>query len=216
MTRTLTKPSIATVFARFAAHEPSPVTELHAPNEFCLLISIVLSAQATDVSVNKATVALYAVADDPHRMLALGEEGLKGYIKTIGLYNSKAKNVIALCHKLLNEYDGIIPETRDALQTLPGVGRKTANVWLNCARNQPLMAVDTHVFRVANRTGLVQAKNVRECEDQLMECIPPEYLLHAHHWLILHGRYTCKARTPLCGNCLIADICTYSDKLLPD
>ncbi len=208
----LTKAAIAEMFARFEAHEPNPVTELDAPNEFCLLISIVLSAQATDVSVNKATRPLYAIANTPEAIAALGEDGLKEYIKTIGLYNSKAKNVIALCHKLITDFDGAIPEDRDILQTLPGVGRKTANVWLNCARQQPFMAVDTHVFRVGNRTGLARADNVLQSEKLLVQKIPENYLLHAHHWLILHGRYTCKARKPACYNCIIADLCTYKEK----
>ena len=210
----LTKASIAEMFARFANHTPNPVTELTVPNEFCLLISIVLSAQATDVSVNKATQPLYAVADTPQAILKLGEDKLKSYIKTIGLFNSKAKNVIKLCQKLIDEFDGVIPEDRDILQTLPGVGRKTANVWLNCARQQPFMAVDTHVFRVGNRTGLARAANVVQSEALLVKKIPDEYLLHAHHWLILHGRYTCKARKPQCPNCIISDLCTYKDKTI--
>jgi endonuclease III len=208
----LTPPAIAEMFARFEAHEPEPETELVAPNEFCLLIAIVLSAQATDVSVNKATAPLFAVVDTPQAILALGEEGLKSYIKTIGLYNSKARNVIALCQQLIELYGGDIPETREALQALPGVGRKTANVWLNSARGMLLVGVDTHVFRVANRTGLVEAANVAQCEQQLMQRIPESYLRHAHHWLILHGRYICKARVPLCRNCLIADVCLYEKK----
>lgn len=208
----LTKAAIYTIFSRWRANDPIPETELHAPNEFCLLVSIVLSAQATDISVNKATKALFAVADSAQSMLSLGEDGLKPYIKTIGLYNSKAKNVIALCATLLNEYDGIIPQTLEGLQTLPGVGRKTANVWLNVARGHPTIAVDTHVFRVGNRTGLTNAANVIQSEQQLLKRVPKEFLLHAHHWMILHGRYICKARTPLCGKCLIADICVYPDK----
>jgi endonuclease III len=211
----LTKAAITEIFSRFAQHETHPVTELNAPNEFCLLISIVLSAQATDAAVNKATAPLYAIVDTPEKFLALGEEGLKSYIKTIGLFNSKAKNIIALCQRLVDEFGSIIPEDRDTLQTLAGVGRKTANVWLNCARQQPLMAVDTHVFRVGNRTGLTKALNVLESEEQLMHRIPKAYLLHAHHWLILHGRYTCKARTPLCNNCIIKDLCTYTQKPNP-
>ncbi len=211
----LKKAEINDIFTQFEAQEPEPKTELDAPNEFCLLVSIVLSAQATDVSVNKATQPLYQIADTPQAMLALGEDGLKDYIKTIGLFNSKAKNVIALCQKILEQHDGQVPETREELQALPGVGRKTANVWLNCARGMPLMAVDTHVFRVSNRIGLTNAKNVLECETQLMRRIPKPFLQHAHHWLILHGRYTCKARTPQCNNCLIADLCKYSDKTPP-
>jgi endonuclease-3 len=212
MPHLLTPTAIADIFARFAAHEPEPKTELCAPNPFCLLISIVLSAQATDVSVNKATAPLYAVADNPAALLALGEDGLKTYIKTIGLFHTKARNIIALCQKLIDEYDGEVPETLEALQSLAGVGRKTANVWLNCVRGAPLIAVDTHVFRVSNRMGLTNAANVLECEKQLMQRIPPAYLQHAHHWLILHGRYTCKARTPACGNCLVVDLCLYGEK----
>lgn len=208
----LSKAAIVEIFSRFEVHEPEPKTELEAPNPFCLLVSIVLSAQATDVSVNKATSALYARASTPQAIVALGEDGLREYIKTIGLFNSKARNVIALCQKLLDEHDGQVPHTREALQALPGVGRKTANVWLNCVLGEPLMAVDTHVFRVANRIGLTQAKTVLACEKQLMQRIPKRFLRHAHHWLILHGRYVCKARRPLCTNCLIADLCMYKDK----
>jgi endonuclease III len=208
----LSPSNIATMFARFQQHEPAPKTELKAPNPFCLLVSIVLSAQATDVAVNKATKPLYAIADSPEAIIALGEEGLKTYIKTIGLFNSKAKNIITLCHQLRDEHGGIIPTNRDDLQTLAGVGRKTANVWLNCVHGTPLVAVDTHVFRVSNRVGLTDASNVLQCEMQLMNRIPQEYMQHAHHWLILHGRYICKARVPNCDNCIISDICLYPQK----
>ncbi len=206
--------AVATLFARFEAADPHPKTELVAPNPFCLLVSIVLSAQATDVSVNKATAALYAVADTPRAILALGEERLTIYIKTIGLYRVKARYVLALCALLIAEHDGQVPETFEALRRLPGVGRKTAGVWLNCVHRAPLVAVDTHVFRVANRLGLTEAANVTESERQLMQVIPERYLTHAHHWLILHGRYTCKARSPLCFNCRVADLCPYEAKNL--
>jgi endonuclease-3 len=200
------------IFARLAAAEPEPVTELEFVNEFTLLVAVVLSAQATDVGVNKATKALFPIADTPEKMLALGEEGLKDYIKTIGLFNSKAKNVIALSKMLLEEFGGGIPEDLEALQRLPGVGRKTANVWLNCARGHPTIAVDTHVQRVSNRLGLVKAKTPLATEQQLLKKVPKDYLQHAHHWLILHGRYTCKARKPLCYNCRIEDLCEFKEK----
>lgn len=207
---------IQRIFKIFCDADPEPKTELNAPNEFCLLVAIILSAQATDAGVNKATPALFEIADDPYKMAALGEEKLKEYIKTIGLFNSKAKNVIAMSKMLCEEYDGKIPETRDELQKLAGVGRKTANVWLNCARGVPTIAVDTHVFRVANRIGLVKTKNPlqteKALEKKLTKLLPPEMMVHAHHWLILHGRYTCKARKPICTNCRIDNICEYKDK----
>lgn len=206
------KAAIAELFARFEAAEPEPKTELVAPNEYCLLVSIILSAQATDVGVNKATPALYKVADNPARMLALGEDGLKNYIKTIGLYHSKAKNVIAMSVLLLERHGGRVPETREELMALPGVGRKTANVWLNCARGQPTIAVDTHVFRVANRLGLVKTKTPEQTEHALEKVIPARFKTHAHHWLILHGRYTCKARKPMCRNCRVEDLCEFGEK----
>ena len=204
--------TITELFTRFQAAEPEPKTELTAPNEYCLLVSIILSAQATDVGVNKATPALYKVADTPAKMLSLGEDGLKDYIKTIGLYHSKAKNVIAMSALLLERHGGRVPETREELVALPGVGRKTANVWLNCARGEPTIAVDTHVFRVANRLGLVKTKTPEQTEHALEKVIPARFKTHAHHWLILHGRYTCKARKPMCGNCRVVDLCEYEGK----
>jgi endonuclease-3 len=212
MPRLLTKQEITTIFQRFEAASPHPITELVAPNPFCLLVAIVLSAQATDISVTKATAALFAVADSPHTMLALGEAGVANYIKTIGLYNSKAKNIIRLCDQLLTDHGGEIPQERDQLQQLAGVGRKTANVWLNCVLGLPLMAVDTHVFRVSNRLGLCRAATVLACEEALMRRIPAPFLRHAHHWLILHGRYICKARHPACHRCHLRDICRFIDK----
>lgn len=206
------KAAIAELFTRFEAAEPAPKTELTAPNEFCLLVSIILSAQATDVGVNKATPALFAVADTPHKMLALGEDGLKSYIKTIGLYHSKAKNIIGMSALLLERHEGKVPETREALMALPGVGRKTANVWLNCARGLPTIAVDTHVFRVANRLGLVATKTPEQTEAALEKIIPARFKTHAHHWLILHGRYVCKARKPECWRCMVADVCEFKGK----
>jgi len=204
--------AIEAIFSCFAAAEPHPVTELVAPNPFCLLVAIVLSAQATDVSVNKATPPLFALADTPKKMLALGEAGLKEYIKTIGLFNAKAKNVMALCERLIAEYGGQVPETRAALETLPGVGRKTANVWLNCALGLPTIGVDTHVFRVANRLGLCATTNPLNTELALEKSIPAQWKQHAHHWLILHGRYVCKARRPECGRCAVAKWCSYPEK----
>jgi endonuclease-3 len=206
------KEAIEAMFAAFAAANPNPVTELVAPNPFCLLVAVVLSAQATDVSVNKATPAMFKRADTPQKMLKLGEAGVRDYIKTIGLFNAKAKNVIALCERLVSEYGGQVPTTREALETLPGVGRKTANVWLNCVLGEPTMAVDTHVFRVGNRTGLCNAKNPLQAELQLLKSIPAPYLRHAHHWLILHGRYVCKARSPECGRCVVREQCGYKAK----
>lgn len=208
----MTPAAIKAIFKTFAAQEPHPKTELIAPNPFTLLVAIVLSAQATDVSVNKATKALFAKADTPQKMLTLGEAGLKSYIKTIGLFNSKAKNVIALCAKLLAEFGGKIPQTRELLQTLPGVGRKTANVWLNCVLGAPTIAVDTHVQRVSNRIGLVNAATPLATELQLEQVVPKAYRQHAHHWLILHGRYVCKARKPECARCIIYRWCEYDAK----
>lgn len=207
------KPSaIDAVFVRFAAANPHPVTELIAPNPFTLLVAIVLSAQATDVSVNKATPPLFAKADTPKKMCALGEAGVKKYIKTIGLFNSKAKNIIALSERLIAEYGGQVPTTREALETLPGVGRKTANVWLNCVLGEPTIAVDTHVFRVANRLGLCNAATPLATELALEKRIPSQWKQHAHHWLILHGRYVCKARKPECGRCVVRDLCGFKAK----
>jgi endonuclease-3 len=208
----LSATQVEAIFATFAAAEPHPKTELVAPNPFCLLVAIVLSAQATDVSVNKATVALFKSAHTPQEFIALGEAGLKHYIKTIGLFNAKAKNVMALCARLISEYGGQVPTTREALETLPGVGRKTANVWLNCALGQPTIGVDTHVFRVANRLGLCATKNPLATEITLEKAIPVQWKQHAHHWLILHGRYVCKARKPKCGQCVVRQWCRFPDK----
>ena len=200
------------MFRRLQAADPAPTTELVYASHFELLVAVILSAQATDKSVNQATKKLFAVANTPQAILALGEAGLKEYIKTIGLANSKAKNIMATCQLLLAKHQGVVPDDRESLQALPGVGRKTANVVLNTAFGQPTMAVDTHIFRVSNRTGLAPGKNVLEVEKALLANIPPQYLLHAHHWLILHGRYTCIARSPKCRQCIIVDLCEYKDK----
>ncbi len=204
--------TITEIFVRLQAAEPQPVTELEYVNEFTLLVAVVLSAQSTDVGVNKATKALFASYNTPQAILDLGEAGLKKYIKTIGLFNSKAKNVMALCEALVNEHRGKIPETLKGLTSLAGVGKKTAAVWLNCARGVPMIAVDTHVFRVANRTGMVKTKTADATQKALEKKVPAAFKLHAHHWLILHGRYTCKARTPMCFNCRIEDVCRYKHK----
>lgn len=206
------KEQISKIFAKLAAANPEPRTELLFTNDYTLLVAVVLSAQATDVGVNKATPALFKVADSPQKMLKLGEAGLKHYIKTIGLYNAKAKNIIALSEKLVKEHGGKVPQTREALEALPGVGRKTANVVLNCAFGKPTIAVDTHVFRVSNRIGIAKAKTVLATELQLEKNIPKEWKMHAHHWLILHGRYVCKARKPECGKCTIRALCEYKQK----
>ena len=200
------------IFRRLKAENPSPQTELEYSDEFQLLIAVMLSAQATDVSVNKATRPLFQVAGTPQAMLCLGVDGVKGYIKTIGLFNTKAENVIKTCAALIAEHGGQVPASREALEALPGVGRKTANVVLNTAFRQIAMAVDTHIFRVANRTGLAPGKNVLEVEKGLLKHVPKDYLLDAHHWLILHGRYVCTARKPKCGSCLIEDLCEFKDK----
>ena len=200
------------IFTRLRAANPEPTTELVYHSTFELLIAVMLSAQATDVSVNKATAKLYPVANTPAAIHALGVKQLKSFIKTIGLFNTKAENVIKTCKILMDEYDSEVPSTREALEALPGVGRKTANVILNTAYRQPAMAVDTHIFRVSNRTGIAPGKNVLEVEKKLMKFIPAEFLLDAHHWLILHGRYTCIARTPRCGSCVIEDLCEFRDK----
>ncbi len=200
------------IFARLAAANPAPKGELEYVNTFTLLVAVVLSAQATDAGVNKATRALFAVADTPAKMAALGEAELAERIKTIGLYRTKAKNVIALSQALIRDHGGETPADRDALEALPGVGRKTANVVLNVAFDAPTLAVDTHVFRVANRIPLAKGKTPREVEDGLMKIIPARFMRHAHHWLILHGRYVCKARAPSCARCVIADLCRYKDK----
>ncbi len=200
------------MFERWRAANPHPTTELNFSSPFELLIAVLLSAQATDAGVNKATVKLFAVAHTPQAMLDLGLEGVMEYTKTIGLYKTKSKHIIETCRILLAQYGGEVPAERAALEALPGVGRKTANVVLNTAFGQPVMAVDTHIFRVANRTGLAPGKNVREVEDRLMKFIPKEFLLDAHHWLILHGRYVCKAQKPLCGQCRVNDLCDYKAK----
>lgn len=202
----------AKIFARFKQHNPKPTTELEYQNTFELLIAVILSAQATDVSVNKATKPLFKVANTPEQILALGEEGLKSYIKTIGLFNSKAKNIIKTCERLVRNHHSEVPDDRDALEALPGVGRKTANVVLNTAFGQMAMAVDTHIFRVSNRTRIAPGKTVREVENNLLKKVPKEYLLDAHHWLILHGRYICQARKPRCMACIIEDLCEFKEK----
>jgi len=208
----LSAAEIREFFSRLRELNPTPTTELEYSSPFELLVAVVLSAQATDVGVNKATRRLFPVANTPPAILALGEDGLKHYISTIGLYNAKAANVIALCRQLLEQHGGEVPRTREALEALPGVGRKTANVVLNTAFGEPTMAVDTHIFRVANRTGLAPGKTVRVVEDKLVKVIPAEFLHDAHHWLILHGRYTCKARVPACPRCPVQDLCRYSAK----
>ena len=200
------------IFTRLRAANPEPRTELLYKSPFELLVSVILSAQATDKSVNKATAALFPVADSPAAMLALGLKGLSTYIKSIGLYNAKAKNIIAMCKLLLERHGGEVPSTREALEELPGVGRKTASVILNTAFGQATIAVDTHIFRVANRTGIAPGKTVREVEDKLLKFVPEQFRLDAHHWLILHGRYVCKARRPECPTCIIADLCEYRHK----
>jgi len=200
------------IFERLRADNPHPTTELNYSNPFELLIAVILSAQATDVGVNKATDKLFPVANTPENIHALGVSGLSKYIKTIGLYNSKAKNVIATCKILIDQHNSEIPESREALEALPGVGRKTANVVLNTAFGHPTMAVDTHIFRVSNRTKIAPGKNVLEVEKRLVRLIPKEFLVDAHHWLILLGRYTCVARKPRCGACLIEDLCEFKQK----
>ena len=208
----MSREQVREMFTRLRELNPNPVTELEYSSPFELLVAVTLSAQATDVGVNKATRKLFPVANTAHAILALGEEGLKRYIATIGLFNAKARNVIAACAILVEKYDGEVPADRAALEALPGVGRKTANVVLNTAFGQPTMAVDTHIFRVANRTGLAPGKDVRAVEDGLLKVIPEEFLQDAHHWLILHGRYVCKARKPDCPQCVIRDLCHYRDK----
>ena len=200
------------IFERLRAANPEPRTELNYQSPFELLVAVMLSAQATDKSVNKATAPLFRAANTPAAILALGVDGLSAYIKSIGLYNSKAKNIIATCRLLLERHGGSVPATREELERLPGVGRKTANVILNTAFGEATMAVDTHIFRVANRTGLAPGKTVRGVEEKLLKFTPPEFLKDAHHWLILHGRYVCKARVPACPSCLIVDLCEYRHK----
>lgn len=205
----------AEMFRRFKEENPNPQTELNYASSFELLVAVMLSAQATDVSVNKATVELFSVATSPEAMYKLGVDGITPYIRTIGLFNTKAKNVIETCRMLIELHDGQVPQTREALEALPGVGRKTANVVLNTAFRQIAMAVDTHIFRVSNRTGLAAGKSVLVVEKKLLRFVPSDYLLDAHHWLILHGRYTCVARTPRCDACIVSDLCDYFAKNHP-
>ena len=204
------------IFERLRAENPKPTTELNFGSPFELLVSVILSAQATDVGVNRATGPLFAVANTPEAIAALGVEGLKDYIRSIGLFNTKAENVVRMCEMLLAEHGGEVPRSREALEALPGVGRKTANVVLNTAFGEPTIAVDTHIFRVSNRTRIAPGKTVRQVEDKLMRFVPPEYRVDAHHWLILHGRYVCVARRPRCGSCVIEDLCEYRDKVEAD
>src|SRR5579862_6165727 len=213
--RPFSKREAAEFYRRLSASRPIPRTELEFINPFTLLVAVVLSAQATDVGVNKATPALFAAADTPQKMLALGEERVVEFIRTIGLFRTKAKNVIALSRLLVEQHGGVVPRDREMLETLPGVGRKTANVVLNVAFGEPTIAVDTHIFRVGNRTGLAPGKTPREVEDALERVTPAEYKQGAHHWLILHGRYVCKARKPECPDCAVADLCRYGAKTAP-
>jgi endonuclease-3 len=208
----MNKKKVAAIFARLKSLNPQPTTELEYSTPFELLVAVILSAQATDKSVNLATRTLFEYANTPQAIAQLGLEGLSRYIRTIGLYNSKAKNVIEMCRLLLEQHGGEVPQAREALEALPGVGRKTANVILNTAFGQPTIAVDTHIFRVANRTGLAPGENVRDVEDHLLKVVPPEYLHDAHHWLILHGRYTCVARKPKCPQCPILELCEFREK----
>ncbi|BBG29743.1 endonuclease III [Zymobacter palmae] len=204
------------IFVRLRDANPRPTTELVWNDDpFELLIAVLLSAQSTDVGVNKATRTLFAAANTPQTMLALGLDGIKEHIRTLGLYNNKAKHIVALCEQLLEHHQGEVPRSRAALEALPGVGRKTANVILNTAFGEPTIAVDTHIFRVSNRTGLAPGKNVNEVEQKLLKVVPDEFKLDAHHWLILHGRYTCVARKPRCGSCIIEDLCEFKDKTEP-
>ena len=211
----MNKSKRADVFARLREENPEPTTELDFGTPFELLVSVILSAQATDVSVNKATGTLYAVANTPQAMLDLGLEGLKSHIKSIGLFNTKAANVLRTCRILVDEHGGQVPRKRESLQALPGVGRKTANVVLNTAFGEPTIAVDTHIFRVCNRTGIAPGKTPRQVEDKLLRWVPDEFKRGAHHWLILHGRYICTARKPRCGACVIEDLCDFKEKTEP-
>lgn len=211
-TKAMTKKQIEAMFDRFHQHQPTPQTELQFNSAFELLIAVILSAQATDKSVNKTTARLFAVANAPEKILQLGEKNLRSFIRTIGLYNAKARHIIACCRILVAQHQGCIPQERSALEALPGVGRKTANVVLNVAFGHPTIAVDTHVFRVANRTGLAYGPTVLAVETELLARIPPRFLQHAHHWLLLHGRWICKARHPLCHTCFISDLCCFSAK----
>lgn len=203
---------IEAMFFRFRVANPEPKGELHSVNPFTFLVAVVLSAQATDEGVNRATGPLFKIADTPEKMVELGEEGVTSYIKTIGLYRGKAKNVVALSKQLIENHDSQVPQSREALEALPGVGRKTANVVLNAVFGELTIAVDTHLFRLGNRMGLAPGKTVNEVEQKLLKTVPPDYLRNAHHWLILHGRYTCKARKPECWRCLVADICPFTPK----
>ena len=214
MTTQLDYKTISEIFRRFQASEPEPKGELDHVNAFTLVVAVALSAQATDIGVNRATADLFKVADTPEKMLALGEDGLIEYIKTIGLFRNKAKNVIKLSQRLVDVYDSTVPSSRAALESLPGVGRKTANVVLNMWFHQPTQAVDTHIFRFGNRTGVAVGKDVVAVERAIEDHIPAEYQHHAHHWMILHGRYICKARKPVCANCIIADLCDSKDKTI--
>ena len=215
MPRPFRASEIEEFFSRLKKRDPEPRSELEFHNPYTLLVAVVLSAQATDKSVNKATAPLFATADTPEKMLAYGEERLRDTIKTIGLFRTKAKNVIALSQALVNEHGGRVPRDREALEKLPGVGRKTANVVLNVAFGEPTIAVDTHIFRVSNRTGLAPGKTPREVEDRLEKIVPEKFKLHAHHWLILHGRYICLARKPRCPDCVVSDLCRFKDKTKP-
>jgi endonuclease-3 len=212
MPKPFTRAEVEEFFARLKKHTPEPKTELQYVNPFTLLVAVVLSAQATDKGVNKATAPLFKMVKTPEQMVALGEKGLSEYIKTIGLYRGKARNVIALSKLLIEQHGGKVPKDREALQALPGVGRKTANVVLNVAFGEPTIAVDTHIFRVSNRTNLAPGKTVEIVEEKLEKVVPDQYRLHAHHWLILHGRYTCVARKPLCPTCIVRDLCRFKDK----
>jgi len=215
MPRPFKSAEVAEFFSRFAAQDPNPRTELAYKNPYTLLVAVVLSAQATDIGVNRATGPLFAAVDTPQKMVELGEERLREAIRTIGLYRNKAKNVIALSKALIANHGGQVPQNREALEALPGVGRKTANVVLNVVFGQPTIAVDTHIFRVGNRTNLAPGKDPRQVEDRLEKIVPDKYKLHAHHWLILHGRYICIARKPRCPDCIVADLCRYSAKTPP-
>lgn len=211
----MNKAKIEQFFTRLRAQNPEPKGELHYTNPYTLLVAVALSAQATDTGVNKATEKLFKIIKTPQDMLKLGETGLKKHIRTIGLFNTKAKNVMAAAEILVRDYDGIVPESREELVKLPGVGRKTANVVLNIAFSQHTMAVDTHILRIGNRTGMAPGKTPEQVEDKLMKVVPDEFMLHAHHWLILHGRYVCKARAPDCPNCIVRDLCGFKDKTKP-
>lgn len=204
------------ILTRLRDNNPKPETELNFASPFELLVAVTLSAQATDVSVNKATDKLFPVANTPQAIFDLGVDGLKSYIKTIGLYNNKAVNVIKACEILINQYQGEVPENREALESLPGVGRKTANVVLNTAFGWPTIAVDTHIFRMANRTRFAPGKNVQEVEEHMLKVVPAEFKVDVHHWFILHGRYTCLARKPRCGSCIIEDLCEFKEKIYPE